>query len=443
MKKLTILIVMGLLCLFFKAQSQPVLSKNGLQVGEKVPDVELDNLLNYSSNNIHLSDLKGKLLILDFWATWCSSCIKKFAQTDSLQTIFGNQILIIGVAYQQKNEIDKFFKTAKDPLGNSYKFPTVAQDSTLSRLFPHYYIPHFVWISNDRIVKAITGADEVTGENIKTILAAGQLNMNQKVDINAERPLFINDHIFIDSVLHYALLYHNYFEGAGFATTYRKLNDTVRGIAICNQPLVTIYERAVEELFSYSELRYYPNRRIIESKDSLILQRSLWSLDGKLPDKKDLYSYDLILPLKAASNLYEEMLSDLNRQSGYYGSLESRLVDCLVLKSTGGTARLKSESLVSIRRQGADEIKLTNAPFNTLLVWLNSNKIINVPVLDETGFSLQIDIEIAHSVDLQSLNQALKKYNLTLIPQKRPLTMFVLRDKPAKLLPPQTLILKS
>ncbi len=40
-------------------------------IGEKAPEI---NLQNPEGESMKLSDLKGKLVLIDFWASWCRSC---------------------------------------------------------------------------------------------------------------------------------------------------------------------------------------------------------------------------------------------------------------------------------------------------------------------------------------------------------------------------------
>lgn len=62
-----------------KAQSGPRSIDQGendkLTVGDVMPDITFNNLVNYKSSSAKLSDFKGKLVILDFWATTCLSLI--------------------------------------------------------------------------------------------------------------------------------------------------------------------------------------------------------------------------------------------------------------------------------------------------------------------------------------------------------------------------------
>ncbi|HLP39554.1 thioredoxin-like domain-containing protein [Lacibacter sp.] len=128
---------------------------------------------------------KNQLIILDFFATWCSSCAKAFPKLDSLQTQFGNRISIRLVSSygtrDTKEKITAFFVRRKQATGMSFSFPVINNDSLLKNSFPHNKIPHYVWIYNNKLI-AITRSKDVTASNIKKILRGKTISLPQKTD---------------------------------------------------------------------------------------------------------------------------------------------------------------------------------------------------------------------------------------------------------------------
>ncbi|MGB8061358.1 MAG: TlpA disulfide reductase family protein [Candidatus Sulfotelmatobacter sp.] len=74
------------------------------------PDFTLEKL---GGGNLKLSDLRGKAVLLNFWATWCGPCKIETPWLVEMQNEYGNQGLqVIGVAMDDsgKDEISKFAK---------------------------------------------------------------------------------------------------------------------------------------------------------------------------------------------------------------------------------------------------------------------------------------------------------------------------------------------
>ena len=66
-----------------------------------------------SGEDVSLDDFKGKLLILNFWATWCAPCREEMPSLDSLQSNsnFDNlKIFPINIGQENLSKSDSFFK---------------------------------------------------------------------------------------------------------------------------------------------------------------------------------------------------------------------------------------------------------------------------------------------------------------------------------------------
>jgi thiol-disulfide isomerase/thioredoxin len=124
----------------------------------------LNNIHNYKKKTAMISDFQGKLLILDFWATWCSPCVAMRPKMEELQQQFNGKIQFLSVTYQKAEEVLPFLeKIQKD---KPSILPEIMDDKILYRFFPHVYLPHYVWVDQTGKVKAITGFNEVTKSNI-------------------------------------------------------------------------------------------------------------------------------------------------------------------------------------------------------------------------------------------------------------------------------------
>jgi thiol-disulfide isomerase/thioredoxin len=91
-------------------------SFSGITISKPAPDFTLESL---NGQNIRLSDLRGKAVLLNFWATWCAPCKIEMPWFVELQNEYGAQGLqIVGVAMDDSSK-DDIAKFAKD-MGVNY-----------------------------------------------------------------------------------------------------------------------------------------------------------------------------------------------------------------------------------------------------------------------------------------------------------------------------------
>lgn len=80
---------------------------------EKVPDFNLP-VYNTDSTFQLSENLKGKKILINFWATWCTSCIHEIPLLESLKEKYGKDVVFVAVnAGEKSNLIDRFLKKYK------------------------------------------------------------------------------------------------------------------------------------------------------------------------------------------------------------------------------------------------------------------------------------------------------------------------------------------
>ena len=84
-------------------------------LGQSSPPTEL-TLKDIKGRNLRLSDYRGKVVLINFWATWCPPCRKEIPDLIKLQRDYGSRSLqVIGITYppQKLAEVRRFVQKAK------------------------------------------------------------------------------------------------------------------------------------------------------------------------------------------------------------------------------------------------------------------------------------------------------------------------------------------
>ena len=108
--------------------------------GKPAPALAVKEWIN--SKPLTLADLKGKIVVLDFWATWCGPCLAAVPHTNELMKKYaGKGVVFIGVCAQSGGE--KMAETVKSK-GIEYPVALDAESLTgkayMNDSYPDYYI---------------------------------------------------------------------------------------------------------------------------------------------------------------------------------------------------------------------------------------------------------------------------------------------------------------
>ncbi|KLT63909.1 TlpA disulfide reductase family protein [Pedobacter sp. BMA] len=152
-------------------------SVESYHVGDKLPESFWKQQHQFYQNGIatteKLEAYRGKFLLLDFWASWCSTCLQKWPALDSAQSEFPGQLRTILVNEKRNGDDLSKVKSKLDVFmvaGKPNSLITIYADSLLGEQFPHRLIPHYIWISANGEVLAITGTDFANKQFIQQIL---------------------------------------------------------------------------------------------------------------------------------------------------------------------------------------------------------------------------------------------------------------------------------
>jgi cytochrome c biogenesis protein CcmG, thiol:disulfide interchange protein DsbE len=122
------LVVVSLLALFlFGCASQPTETAGNapLKALGDMPSFELDRV---AGGKLNSEELKGKVLVVDFWATWCAPCIEEIPNYNQLAAQYKDQgVEVIGITLESGSLEDAKPKVEEFDM----KYPVVMGDDAV------------------------------------------------------------------------------------------------------------------------------------------------------------------------------------------------------------------------------------------------------------------------------------------------------------------------
>lgn len=155
------------------------------QIGDKISkNFVLGTSLEDSTKVITMKDYRGKAVILDFWATYCGTCIANFPLVDSLNKVFDKNLEVVLLHHPSSNRENrhkvKNFMASYQELHPLFDLPVVMIDYEAKKRFYVPSIPHYIWLDANGRIKAITFSNELTNSNIQELVSGRTLKLKQK-----------------------------------------------------------------------------------------------------------------------------------------------------------------------------------------------------------------------------------------------------------------------
>jgi len=426
-----------------------LLSVKSLQIGDTVPLLIWESkfhALNPTAGHksISLKDYAGKkLLILDFWATWCAPCIAFLPKMDSLQQIHINDIAVIPITYETTDKVNSFFETRHKAGVKASSLDYITDNRIFSNLFKHSTVPHYVWLDGKGKVLAVTDAKQINASNIEKVIRGQEISLPIKNDYrppyDKSKPVFFDpEKIWNTNFIKQSTLteYSDRF-GCGYTYTVGLHDDhpqvkdvAYRRVFAHNLSMIQLYQLA------HSDHNRYFNwhNTIILSKDSLAIncrKQGTEYVSWLQADRG--FCYELVVANNYKNEAWSMMRNDLKQHfPDYRAYTEKRKVPSYCLVRTSDADKIKSQGGEKINTIGPYGGRINQYPLNLLISVLEDRVFVNLkrPLVNLTNYNGPIDMTInAKLTDLKALNRELAKYDLAIVAQERDVEVLIIADE--------------
>ncbi|HEU4609440.1 MAG TPA: TlpA disulfide reductase family protein [Chitinophagaceae bacterium] len=411
-----------------------------LFTGAVMPELRLENVLNYRNRTLDFRDLRGKPVILEFWNTRCLSCIQSFGLIDSLQQAFRNDVQFVLVNTESLDSTKMFF--ARRRLIRMPDVIMVTGDRMLTEYFSIASYPQSVWVDKSGVIRYKTGSYEITGEHLRSFLRGDTLGLKGSGKKLVSGTLFTLGSRALQYVGYYSYICRS-VEGLEIGNTALLPSADGRSVRLSanGASIAELYKKAYGGFYQYEfdtkgsfELHCRDSFQYVRPHNPNLLDS--WQ-------EQHAYNYDLLMPASKKDSCYAIMQEDLQRYFSLKAKLVTKEAESYVLVRvpakqalrTKGEAPLDNFRFRGKMRMADDTLKqLRNMPFTNLVSGLRNwiGYYLNMAVYDFTGYEGHIDIAIpsmyVEPLDICGLREVLQGYGLDLVERKVPRKVLILEE---------------
>ena len=136
--------------------------------GKQAPNMQVTQWLNGPPT------LDGRLVVVDFFASWCGPCMNAVPHMNSLASGYEKDLVVVGISDEQAGNLRQGLGRAGYPV-NSFRYPIgVDPGARMKSGFGARAIPHVAVVSSDGIVRWQGHPAELDESVIKALVAANR-----------------------------------------------------------------------------------------------------------------------------------------------------------------------------------------------------------------------------------------------------------------------------
>jgi len=160
-----------------------------LKIGDKAPFINIEH---YLQNKPKDTSLKNKYILLEFWATWCTSCLKEVPKINSLTQKYSKRKDVIFISITDEEPVKTKSTLEKVPFKS-----IVVSDETSVTLKNYitdadgsYAIPKTILIDNKGIIRWVGTTMKLNPELFEKFLANKQIEKSDETFFDIPAPTF-------------------------------------------------------------------------------------------------------------------------------------------------------------------------------------------------------------------------------------------------------------
>ena len=158
------ILIVGFACLSCEKKQRGSEQRYLLQIGSIAPDFSLKDI---QGGEVRLADFRGKVVLVEFWATWCPPCRATVADLVEVQKQYKDRgLVVLGIAVDEGENLPKRLSAFSEDHKMNYLI--LLSDRTVENAYQVSSIPKsFIIDKEGKIVNSYTGY----GDQLKTAMS--------------------------------------------------------------------------------------------------------------------------------------------------------------------------------------------------------------------------------------------------------------------------------